>query len=113
MQENDVARVQFYLKKYGYLVPAKPSVFGVHKENAVPLDGIKPGFFDENTRRALLQFQEFAGLPATGEIDEAVLTQIEKPRCGFPDVTTFELKSMNAPNLGRWNHTYLTYAFQE
>lgn len=36
--------------------------------------------------KAIKNFQKFFALPVTGELDEATLEQMKKPRCGVPDV---------------------------
>lgn len=74
-----------YLERFGYY---NPYVFGSTVE-----DSIK-------------QFQEFTGLPITGKLDEATVTQMEKPRCGRPD--------HDAPLTYRdtkWRKSHLTYRF--
>jgi peptidoglycan hydrolase-like protein with peptidoglycan-binding domain len=37
-------------------------------------------------KKAIKNFQRFAGLPETGKVDEATVRQMKKPRCGMPDV---------------------------
>ena len=35
---------------------------------------------------AIRNFQSFAGLPVTGELDAATIKQMKEPRCGMSDV---------------------------
>ncbi len=103
----DVARLQRYLQKFGYMQASHLLSFG-----AVAKDLVQPpevaAVFDDNTTQALLRFQEYNGLPLTGELDAATLELMQMPRCGFPDVTAadFVLKG------SKWNKTSLTYAYQ-
>lgn len=41
---------------------------------------------DHNTKTAIKKFQEFFGLPVTGELDDETLSEMKKPRCGVPDI---------------------------
>ncbi len=101
---DEVARLQKYLSTFGYLDSPVLEAFGIPKEKAAsPSEGI----FDESTAIALQHFQEFNGLPVTGELDKATLALIHKPRCGFPDVAEFVLQG------SKWNNTALTYGFSE
>jgi peptidoglycan hydrolase-like protein with peptidoglycan-binding domain len=82
-----------------------------------------PGEFDEATEEALRHFQERAGLPVTGKLDDATQEQMQRPRCGNPDITPLSnptILSLVAPDAagfvatgGRWPTRNLRYAFQE
>jgi len=103
---DEVERLQRYLSTFGYTESPIRSEFGVAVEKAaVPVP--KSGVFDENTAQALKHFQEFNQLPVTGELDEATLAQMSKPRCGFPDVAEFTLEGRS------WDRTALTYGYNE
>ena len=41
-------------------------------------------------KQALYCFQVFNGLNATGRLDNATKQLMERPRCGVPDITSFE-----------------------
>jgi hypothetical protein len=62
-----------YLEKYGYLE---------HNEGVVVLSGKKKM---SNVKSALLQFQEFAGLELSGELDVKTRETMKSSRCGNKD----------------------------
>ncbi|XP_061196591.1 matrilysin-like [Saccostrea echinata] len=72
-----------YLVQYGYLTPAK-----------TPSGGTGVASSDADRRQAIREFQEFSGLKATGEIDEATILKMKQPRCGVADK---HLVSLNGP----------------
>ena len=82
---------EVYLAHYGYL----------------PI-GVRSVAVDEGTRErlvtvALVNFQIAAGLPTTGELDEATQTKMSQPRCGCLDV------QRNVVEWARWRKTDLKY----
>lgn len=88
-----VGSVQGFLERFGYMRPATVGTFAAET-------------FDDPTERGVRLYQAFNGLPVTGEIDEATVTEMAKPRCGFPDfpdVAAFELEGR------KWDRTNLTY----
>ena len=40
----------------------------------------------DSLRNQILEFQSFAGLPQTGELDEETVVMMNKPRCGVKDI---------------------------
>ncbi|MGH9194771.1 MAG: DUF6623 family protein, partial [Acidimicrobiia bacterium] len=103
---EDVARLQAYLAKFGYLESPLLEAFGVRTVLA-PLPASERGIFDDATAQGLRRFQAFNHLPVTGELDAPTLELMAQPRCGFPDVAEFA-------NTGRrWPSTNLTFGFQE
>jgi len=101
----DVARLQQYLQNFGYvqtpnLEPFAAAVAGLAQPPTTA------GVFDANTEQALRRFQEFNGLPVTGQVDAATLDLMSQPRCGFPDVAEFVLQG------SKWNKSNITYAYQ-
>jgi hypothetical protein len=82
---DEVERLQAYLKKFGYLeAPAEEGYASLRAAARAPR--AEPGTFDGGTVAALRRFQQFTGLPVTGELDDATQAQMTRPRCGFPDV---------------------------
>ncbi|XP_028262646.1 matrix metalloproteinase-19 [Parambassis ranga] len=81
-----------YLRQYGYL-----------NDNTDPQD---PHYLEE-VIEALRVFQRVNDLPPTGEIDEATLDVMRKPRCGLED--PFNKKFHKYRVMGRWRKRSLTY----
>jgi hypothetical protein len=118
---ENVKTVQSYLERFGYLGTSDPEreVFGgppfplaegdePETVEARPTPS-KMGTFDEATAEALRRFQEFAGLPVTGEVDEATAEKMNQPRCGNPDPSGLAEFTTTGR---RWATTNLRYAFQ-
>ena len=95
MLNDDFTRLmQMYLMKYGYMNMKTES------SKTAPLlsrDGMKD---------YITEFQSFAGLPQTGDLDDNTLDMMKKPRCGVKDivgkgVTTrkkrYALQGMSSP----------------
>ncbi len=99
--------LQRYLTRFGYLAEAgKAAVVG----GGTPITDPRPVAgegFDDATRDALRSFQAMAGLPVTGELDDATRAKMIAPRCGNADVRSFVATG------GRWPTTDLVYAFSE
>jgi predicted Zn-dependent protease len=103
---TDVERLQAYLRKYGYIDSPILDTFSTREEasaEAAPA----PGIFDESTKRAVERFQEFAGIPVTGQLDDGTLSMMERPRCGFPDTANFVVDGR------KWDHTDIKFSFRE
>lgn len=60
---------------------------------------------------AVKRFQTFSDLPATGRVNKATMQEIEKPRCGNPDLTLAESVTLEAMP-PRWNTKNITYGFR-
>merc|ERR1712013_120531 len=77
-----------YLKKFGYISEATPGPGDIPQNS--PGLGNTPGRpkngSSESVSKAVKTFQEFAGLEATGEVDEETLKLMELPRCGVRDL---------------------------
>ncbi len=63
---------------------------------------------NHDVETAIRKFQEFTGLPVTGELDEATIAQTKKPRCGMPDVDE-EGRVKRYKTGSKWNKKDLTY----
>jgi hypothetical protein len=116
---EQVARLQAYLERFGYLRPTAEEAGGF----APMMTGSRapratPQVFDEATYAALRRFQAFTGLPVTGVLDEATVAQMSRPRCGFPDVPVGGIPANGSPVASfvaqgsRWNTTNLRYGYQ-
>ncbi|KAH0629277.1 hypothetical protein JD844_011216 [Phrynosoma platyrhinos] len=82
-----------YLLQFGYLQK--------------PLEQFSNNFTEEDIEEALRSFQLASGLPATGQVDAATLSQMRRPRCGVED--PFNEKTLKYLLLGRWRKRHLTY----
>ncbi|CAG0923766.1 unnamed protein product [Notodromas monacha] len=63
---------QHYLMTFGYLPQSDFEIGNLRTE--------------EELINAIKEMQTFAGIPATGKIDEKTLKLMHTPRCGLPDV---------------------------
>jgi hypothetical protein len=101
---GDRRREVQYLKKY-------LEKFGYHR-----LCTCQEDVFCRHVVEALEKYQIFFGLPVTGRLDEATITQMRKPRCGVPDLLPGEdvRKKVNDYSLsgGKWDHNDIPYYFQ-
>ncbi|XP_059434701.1 metalloendoproteinase 4-MMP [Corylus avellana] len=76
--------------------------------------------FDDRFKSAVILYQEKLGLPTTGKLDFATVSQVSTPRCGVPDTPdtpdTFHAtkRYVYFPGKPRWSRPMpmtLTYAF--
>uniref|UniRef100_A0A336MF57 CSON000784 protein n=1 Tax=Culicoides sonorensis TaxID=179676 RepID=A0A336MF57_CULSO len=92
--------VDLYLSQFGYLSPSLRN----------PTSG---NLIDANTwERAIMEFQSFAGLNATGDLDEETMELMQTPRCGVKDKVGFgsDTRSKRYALQGsRWKVKALTY----
>jgi peptidoglycan hydrolase-like protein with peptidoglycan-binding domain len=106
-QGEQIKRLNRYLSQFGYIESPVLEAFGVPSERAAAPGPSRANAFDDNTEQALKSFQERNELPVTGELDEATLALMHKPRCGFPDVAEFVLQG------NKWTTTALKYGYTE
>jgi peptidoglycan hydrolase-like protein with peptidoglycan-binding domain len=110
---ESVRTLQHYLRHYGYLgrTVATAGIFEtddtmssdfVDHDEEQAIDGV----MDRPTCDALGRFQEFAGLEATREVDEATLAALNTRRCGVSDLADY------TTGAGKWSTNNLTYSFQ-
>ena len=72
---KDNNRALLYLVRYGYVGPQQGSSLMMTGE-----------WSDKRVREAVQDFQAFAGLNQTGELDKDTLELMETPRCGVKDI---------------------------
>ncbi|XP_060544808.1 LOW QUALITY PROTEIN: matrix metalloproteinase-19 [Pantherophis guttatus] len=72
-----------------------------------PLERFSHKFTEEEIEVALRAFQLASGLPTTGQVDMATLSQMRQPRCGVDD--PFNERTLKYRLLGRWHKKHLTY----
>jgi hypothetical protein len=114
-KSSDVKELQKHLGLFGYL---NHDDCGFNPGNETPpeLNGealeapesitVKEGKFDNSTVEALKHYQHFHGLDSSGKLDGHTLAEIDKKRCGMPDIGEFSTHG------NKWNKTNLTYGFQ-
>ncbi|XP_013144288.1 PREDICTED: matrix metalloproteinase-16 [Papilio polytes] len=96
---GDTDKAMMYLAQYGYLSPSVRNPSSGH-------------IMDESSwRRAIAEFQSFAGLNATGELDDETAKVMSLPRCGVRDKVGFgESRAKRYALQGsRWRVKNLTY----
>ena len=66
---------------------------------------------NQDLTTAIKKFQTFFGLPVTGELDDATVEEMKKPRCGVPDIgnndESFRVKRYSTWT--KWSKTNLKY----
>ncbi|KAL9970697.1 hypothetical protein ACROYT_G023109 [Oculina patagonica] len=60
---------------------------------------------------AITRFQEFYGLPVSGELDDSTVRLMKKPRCGVADASG-DARLRRYVIGGKWRKTHLTYFVQ-
>lgn len=91
----DVSAAYAYLSHYGYLTGA------VLSGAATPLLAV------EDVGKGVSEFQRTAGIPVTGEIDQATIDMMSRPRCGCLDVQRMGVEE------AKWRKNRLTYFVQD
>ncbi|XP_064105371.1 matrix metalloproteinase-20-like [Macrobrachium nipponense] len=89
-----------YLTKFGYMDPASTN----------PNSGAL--LSAESVHKSIMEFQAFAGLNQTGQLDDATIQMMNTPRCGVKDKVGYgseARKKRYALEEYRWSSTYLTY----
>ncbi|XP_055315520.1 matrix metalloproteinase-14 isoform X2 [Sitodiplosis mosellana] len=93
-------QAEIYLSQFGYLPPTARN----------PASG---GLLDENTwNKAIMDFQSFAGVNITGNLDPETMELMSLPRCGVKDKVGFGTDSRSkryALQGSRWKVKNLTY----
>ncbi|XP_078363838.1 matrilysin-like [Oculina patagonica] len=87
-EDDDTTAALKFLSQYHYISPSRSG--------------------NHDVETAIRKFQEFTGLPVTGELDEATIAQTKKPRCGMPDVDE-EGRVKRYKTGSKWNKKDLTY----
>jgi peptidoglycan hydrolase-like protein with peptidoglycan-binding domain len=112
-----VGSIQAYLEQFGYLegdgsMMEADEVFLRRTSNDHILNEpltATPGTLDDATVEALKRFQQFAGLEATGQMDESTREAMNAKRCGNMDTSPI---GEFVTGHGKWQTKNLTYSFQ-
>jgi predicted Zn-dependent protease len=108
-----VEDLQEFLRRFGYLHVPLVQESDAAVDAAPQASEVQPGIFDEATFAALSSYQRFHGLPITGKLNDATVTEMSMPRCGFPDIPPDVSVSSFVAQGNQWDHLNLTYSFQE
>eukprot|EP00092_Neocalanus_flemingeri_P034229 GFUD01037226.1.p1 GENE.GFUD01037226.1~~GFUD01037226.1.p1 ORF type:complete len:547 (+),score=135.67 GFUD01037226.1:230-1870(+) len=99
---KDNTRALIYLMKYGYVAPRNGSSALLTEEG-----------LNRYVKRAVLDFQAFAGINQTGELDPLTVELMDTPRCGVRDIighgATAKRKRRYVLQGSRWRVNDLTY----
>lgn len=66
---TEIGQIQHFLRRFGYLKA-----------------GFEQGLLDNLTQNAIKTYQSYMGIPSTGVLDPTTADELEKPRCGVPDM---------------------------
>ncbi|XP_036388935.1 matrix metalloproteinase-9 [Megalops cyprinoides] len=87
--KSDTEVADDYLRRYGYFDTEHRS-------------GLQPSV---STSKALKMLQRQFGLEETGELDQPTITAMKQPRCGVPDVRSYQTFAGDL----KWDHNDITY----
>eukprot|EP00088_Acartia_fossae_P029845 TRINITY_DN30787_c0_g1_i10.p1 TRINITY_DN30787_c0_g1~~TRINITY_DN30787_c0_g1_i10.p1 ORF type:complete len:554 (-),score=76.57 TRINITY_DN30787_c0_g1_i10:161-1822(-) len=101
LHNGNLPGAMMYLMKYGYM----DSIHSHRSANLLSQDGL---------RNYLMDFQAFAGIPITGQLDSQTITVMNMPRCGVKDKVgkgAHARKKRYALQGSRWkvNNNNITY----
>ncbi|KAM7309788.1 putative matrix metalloproteinase [Ixodes scapularis] len=92
--------METFLERFGYMGDTSSG-------SVLPSDNLRT---EEGFRAALRRMQKFAGLPATGRLDQATARMMKARRCGVPDVIGHaERVRRYALQGSKWDKTHLTW----
>ncbi|KAM7312947.1 uncharacterized protein ISCGN_009851 [Ixodes scapularis] len=95
--------METFLERFGYMGDTSSG-------SVLPSDNLRT---EEGFRAALRRMQKFAGLPATGRLDQATARMMKARRCGVPDVIGHaERVRRYALQGSKWDKTHLTWSRQ-
>lgn len=95
-----------YLSQFGYLTGS--ALVNETRTSNGPLLKLRLESEQATLRNAIIEFQDFAGLKLTGELDAETLEKMKQPRCGVQDKEHPRFKRYEA-HYSRWPRTRLTY----
>jgi acylphosphatase len=107
---TDVERAYEYLRRFGYLPNPDLNRSFPAWHSAIPFAPEDITHFDERLESALTLFQRAYGLEETGEVDDATIELMKRPRCGFPDVVTTDGLANFVAQGNRWTGPQITYS---
>lgn len=96
---------QIYSVSILFFSAATAGIYAQQKHRTA--DELLGDFSLDSLRTAIQRFQEFAGLPKTGELDNRTKKKMKQPRCGMQDV---EMMTSDGGGGGKWNFVQIKMA---
>ena len=107
---TSVSQAYEYLRRFGYLPNPDLSRTYPTWHAATPFAPEDITQFDERLESAVTLFQRAYHLPETGQVDDATIELMKKPRCGFPDVVTSDGLADFVAQGNRWAGPTVSYS---
>uniref|UniRef100_A0A914MN26 Peptidase metallopeptidase domain-containing protein n=1 Tax=Meloidogyne incognita TaxID=6306 RepID=A0A914MN26_MELIC len=100
-----------YLNQFGYIEEQEGRARDEEQGHRTA-DQMLEDFSLESLKSAISKFQEFAGLPSTGELDNRTRKKMKKPRCGMQDVEMVRGGRGGTGTTLMWRKKRLTYRLE-
>ncbi|KAF7635263.1 ZnMc domain-containing protein [Meloidogyne graminicola] len=104
--------VKNYLNQFGYFEKQEGIAYDQKQGEHRTADQLLEDFTLESLKSAITKFQEFAGLPSTGELDNKTIKKMKKPRCGMQDVEMIRGKGSSRTTTLMWRKRKLIYRLE-
>ncbi|NMH96533.1 matrixin family metalloprotease [Pseudonocardia acidicola] len=107
---DQVEQIYEYLRRFGYFPNQSLARRYPQWRPAMAFELADPRVYDEQLKTAVSLFQKANGLAVTGEVDDATVGLMKRPRCGFPDIVTADGPAEFTAQGNRWNSLNVTYS---
>jgi acylphosphatase/peptidoglycan hydrolase-like protein with peptidoglycan-binding domain len=111
---DDVRNLFEYLRRFGYFPNDDLRANNVLFRPVVPFAPDDVGVYDDRTEKAVRKFQLQHGLEPSGNVDDATLELMARPRCGFPDQPVGDTSAMVGSFVAqgsRWTNNTISYRY--